>query len=128
MSRSYHIDVARHVAGADRRWVDNLLARFELPGVESAGQGTTRRISNLGIYHVALVSRLVDTVGIPLEAASALATKLLAARGEASLSLFGELQLRFDRAAFVDAVDARIADAVESVVPPRRGRPPAHTR
>jgi hypothetical protein len=115
------------VVGADRRWVDNLLARFELPGVESVGQGTTRRISNLGIYHVALVSRLVDGLGIRLEAASALSIKLLAPRGD-SVSVFGELELRFDREAFVDAIDARIADAVESIVPPRRGRPRGQTR
>lgn len=122
MSRSYHLDVARHVAGADRRWVDNLLARFQLPGVESIGQGTTRRISNLGIYHVALVSQLVESLDIPLEAASGLAIKLLAARDD-SVSVFGGLELRFDRTAFLDAIDARISEAVESVVPPRRGRP-----
>ena len=123
MSRSYHIDVARHVTEADCRWVDNLLARFELPGVDSTGQGTLRRISSVGIYHVALVSKLVDGLGVPLDAASALAIRLLDSRVDQPLSVFGELEIRFDRAAFVEAVDARIADAVESVVPPRRGRP-----
>ena len=126
MSRSYHLDVARHVADAEGRWVDNLLARFALPGVESIGQGSTRRISNLGIYHVALVSRLVETLGVPLEAAAALAVKLLDAGTDARLTVFGELELRFDRQTFVESVDAQIAEAVESVVPPRRGRPRRH--
>ncbi len=124
MSRSYHVDVARHVADAKARWVDNLLARFALPGIESIGQGSTRRISNLGIYHVALVSRLVATLGVPLEAATALAVKLLDAGAGERLGVFEELELRFDRQAFVESVDARIGEAVESVVPPRRGRPP----
>lgn len=126
MSRSYHLDVARHVADAEGRWVDNLLARFAMPGVESIGQGSTRRISNLGIYHVALVSRLVETLGVPLEAAAALAVKLLDAGTDARLTVFGELELRFDRQTFVESVDAQIAEAVESVVPPRRGRPRRH--
>ncbi len=123
MSRSYHVEIARHVASVDGRWVDNLLARFALPGVESGGQGTTRRLSNTGIYHVALVSRLVRTLGISLEAASGLAVQLLALGPDDSVIVFRELELKFDRPAFTAAIDADIADAVESVVPARRGRP-----
>jgi hypothetical protein len=103
--------------------VDNLLARFSLPGIECIGQGSTRRISNLGIYHVALVSRLVEALGAPLEAAVALAIKLLDIRMDEPFVVFEELELRFDRQAFIESIDARITEAVESVVPPRRGRP-----
>jgi hypothetical protein len=69
------------------------------------------------------VSRLVRSLGIGLEPASALAVRLLAAPPGEPILVLGELELRFDRAAFVASVDARIAEAVESVVPPRRGRP-----
>jgi hypothetical protein len=124
LSRSYHVDVARHAADAEARWVDNLLARFAIPGIDSGGQGTSRRISSLGIYHVALVSRLVRALGIALQPASALAARLMATPPGDAVFVIGELELRFDRAAFVASVDARIADAVESVVPPKRGRPP----
>ena len=123
MSRSYHIDVVEHAADAERRWVDNLLARFELPGVESVGQGATRQISNVGVYHVALVSRLVRAMGIALEPASSLAIRLLSAGPGEPIALLGELRLDFDRSSFIASVDARIAEAVETVVPRRRGRP-----
>jgi hypothetical protein len=85
----------------------------------------TRRISSVGIYHVALVARLVRSMGIPIEPASVLATRLLSAEGDDSVELLGELELRFDRAAFVASIDRLIADAVELTVPPRRGRPRA---
>ena len=74
---------------------------------------------------MALVARLVRSVGIPLEPASALAIRLMAADDGRPLALLGELELRFDRAAFVASVDRSIAEASELTVPPRRGRPPA---
>lgn len=113
------------MAGTEQRWVENLLTRFDLPGVESVGQGSARRISNLGIYHVALVARLVRSIGISLEPASALAIRLLAVGDGQPVPLLGELELRFDRDAFVASVDRLIADAAEATVPRRRGRPPA---
>jgi hypothetical protein len=123
MSRAYHVDVARHASGTEARWVENLLTRFAIPGVISAGQGASRRISNLGIYHVALVSRLVRTMGISLEAASTLAVRLLAAPAGEPIALLAELELRFDRMAFVASIDALIAEGAELTVPRHRGRP-----
>jgi hypothetical protein len=123
MTRVYHVDIARHASGAEARWVENLLTRFALPGVESPGKGTSRRISNVGIYHVALVSRLVRGMGIPLEPASTLASRLLAAPTDEPIVVFSDLELRFDRAGFVASVDALIAEAAELTLPRRRGRP-----
>jgi hypothetical protein len=64
-------------------------------------------------------------MNIPIEPASALAIRLLAAEVGQPIVLLGELELRFDRAAFVASIDGLIADAVELTVPPRRGRPRA---
>jgi len=122
MARAYHLDVARYASGTEARWVENLLTRFALPGVESPGKGSSRRISNVGIYHVALVSRIVRTIGIPLEPASTLAAKLLAAPPGEPIVL-GDLELRLDRAGFVASVDGLIAEAAELTLPKRRGRP-----
>jgi hypothetical protein len=77
----------------------------------------------LGIYHVALVSRLVGAMGISLEPASMLAVRLLAAPPGEPIVVLGDLELRFDRAAFVASVDALIAEAAELTLPRRRGRP-----
>jgi hypothetical protein len=103
--------------------VDNLLARFELPGVQSSGQGTSRHISSIGVYHIALISQLAAALSLPLEAAVRLGVQLLAGNPDVVLVAFHGLELHFDRAAFVASVDERIAEAVESVVPARRGRP-----
>jgi hypothetical protein len=123
VGRSYHIVVARHVVAADDRWVDNLLARFDLPGVESSGKGTSRRISALGIYHVALVSDLVDSVGLSIESACRLAARLFGDPPGDAVTPFPGVEIRFDRATFVAGVDARISEAVEAIAVPRRGRP-----
>jgi hypothetical protein len=111
------------VANKDLRWIDNLLSRFPLPGVARAGQGNARSISTAGVYHIALVSKLVDALELGVEPAAALAIRLLDAVDDRRVVLFDALELRFDRATFTASVDARIAEAVEWVVPPRRGRP-----
>jgi hypothetical protein len=64
-------------------------------------------------------------MAIPIEPAAVLATRLLSAEEGQPVALLGELELRFDRAAFVASIDRLIADAVELTVPRRRGRPRA---
>lgn len=124
MARFYHVDIAVFAAESDRKWVDNLLSHFDVPGVESAKQGVARRVSADGVYHIVLIRRLSLAVGLSLERAVALAQRLL--RADASpVSLGHALELRIDRQAFHREVDDRIALAVEAVVPRRRGRPPA---
>ena len=53
-------------------------------------------------------------MGIALRAASTLAVRLLAAPPGEPIVVLGDLELRFDRAAFVASIDALIAEAVES--------------
>ena len=77
----------------------------------------------MGIYHVALVSRLVGAMGISPEPALMLAVRLLAAPPGEPIVVLGELELRFDRTAFVASIDALIAEAAELTLPRRRGRP-----
>jgi hypothetical protein len=78
----------------------------------------------VGIYHVALISRLVRAMGISLEPASTLAVRLLAAPPDEAIVVLAEnLELRFDRMAFVTSIDALIAEAAELTLPRRRGRP-----
>jgi len=91
--------------------------------VESPGKGASRRISSVGIYHVALVARLVRAMGISLEPASTLAVRLLAAPPDEPIVVGGALELRFDRVAFLASIDALIAEAAELTLPRRRGRP-----
>jgi hypothetical protein len=123
MSRFYHVEIARHAAGADPKWVDNLLSHFSVPGVENAKQGVARRITLSGVYHVALICRLNRGLGVPVASAVLLATRLLASDTTRTVVVPG-LELHVDRPALEREVDRRVSEAVESSIPPRRGRPP----
>lgn len=123
MARFYHVDIARFAAHADAKWVDNLLSRFDVPGVESARQGLSRRISTDGIYHIALIRRLHRDLGLGTAPAVSLATRLLST-DDARVSLADGLVLQLDVVRFRHEIDAIIAEGVESLAPARRGRPP----
>jgi len=127
LPRAYHIDLAQHVAGADARWVDNLISRFSLPGVETAGRGAARRLTAIGIQHVALIRSLTVDLGLALTAAVALARTLLSTSDD-DWSAGPWVSLEFRRTEFVRHIDALIADGVESITPVRRGRPPGSAR
>jgi len=124
MPRLYHVDIARHVAAADSKWIDNLLSHFSIPGVDGGRQGTARRITAEGICHITLVRTLASEVGLSLSAATALARRLLQIQG-GDLPITRWVGFRFERRAFEEEIERRIAEGVESVAPARRGRPPA---
>lgn len=127
MARHYHVDIARFAVGADSKWIDNLLSHFEIPGVERARQGLSRRISELGVYHIALIHALNRDAGFSTRSAVAIATRLLS-DNQTTVPIDRELRLSLDRDVFVRRIDAAIAEAVESVALPRRGRPPRTDR
>lgn len=115
------------MANSERKWIDNLLSHFDVPGVERTQRGSARRIAPVGIYHIALARQIATELDTTLKAAVALAATLLGSDGRA-VHVFPGFSVHFDRPAFETAVDARIAEAVESIVPARRGRPrAAHT-
>ena len=124
MPASYHIDIAGYAANAHRKWVDNLLSHFDVPGVERGRRGSARRVTQAGLYHIALVRVIAQELGVPLKTSVMLATTLMRTESP-ELPVFGTLALRFDRELFQREVDARVAEAVEAIVPARRGRPPA---
>src|SRR5512143_3556946 len=124
MPASYHIDIAGYAADADRKWVDNLLSHFQVPGVEQGRRGSARRVTQIGLYHIALVRVIARELGAPLRTSVVMATNLMHTETP-ELPIFAALALRFDREGFQRQVDARVAEAVEAIVPARRGRPPA---
>ena len=123
MARHYHVDIAAYVADADRKWVDNLLSHFDVPGVDAAKQGVARRISASGVHHIALIRRLVVDLAVSIDRAVALAHALLTTDAT-HVALSEVLALHLDRDRFRRETDRRLSDAVESIVPARRGRPP----
>ena len=125
MARGYHVDVATVAADADGKWVDNLLSRFEITGVEGGRQGVARRLSLLAICRVALVRQLTRELGLSAAAAVSLAERLFET-DTIHVDLGPNLELRFDRRAFERDIERATLDAAESLAPARRGRPPAH--
>ena len=121
MARAYHVDVARHVAGVDAKWIDNMLSHFELPGVAGGRQGTPRRITELGIAHIVLVRRLSDVLGVRIGEAVWLSQRLLSSTAPVEVDL--GVEVRVDRTLFLAKITRDIANAAEAIVPARRGRP-----
>jgi hypothetical protein len=122
--RTYHVDIAAHASKVERKWIDNLLSHFDIPGVERTRRGSTRRISPTGIYHIALARRIAAGLDTTVKSAVSLAMTLMCAPTMETL-LFNGLSFRFDRDAFRAEIDSRINEAVEAIVPAKRGRPPS---
>jgi hypothetical protein len=126
MGRSYHVEIAALIAGTGPKWIDNLLSHFELPGVESARQGVARRISLDGLRHISLVKRLTHDLGVPISRAVDLAARLLA-DPNSQVDASESLRLGLDRSGFDAELADRVAEAVETTAPARRGRRPARS-
>ncbi len=123
MSPVYHVEIAGFAAGAESKWLDNLLSHFEIPGVESGRQGVARRISPEAVHQIALIRLLTRELGVDVPRAVELSGRLLADE-HGRVALPAGLDIRLDRATFKREIDRAIAEAVEWVAPRRRGRPP----
>ena len=123
MARFYHVAVASVATGSDIRWLDNLLSRHRLRGVERAGQGQVRKISFTGLVHIMVVRHLTETFGMTMTRAVEVAARL-SASGDHQMALGAGLTLHLDLARLQRDLEHRIRDAAEIVVAPRRGRPP----
>jgi hypothetical protein len=121
MAKTYHIEIARHAANVDSKWIDNLLSHFNVSGVAGGKQGTPRRITENGIAYIVLIRRLSSALGVGIGDAVSLAPKLLL-QGEIVDVAIG-VELRIDRALFLANIHSLVEDAAEAIVPARRGRP-----
>ena len=125
MARSYDVAAAALTLDVPTKWVDNLLSRHRIPGVEQARQGVTRRLSQHAITSIALVWILCEELGLPVGRAVDLAVRMTSS-GDARLTFAeGSVVLGFDRATVARRLAERVADAVESAPRRPRGRPPA---
>jgi hypothetical protein len=103
------------------KWVDNVLSHFAISGVQQSRQGIARRISADGVLELALIRRLSQTLGMPLETAVA-RSKVLAETGEFQLG--GGSSVQMNRAQEWAELEDRLEYAVEAAPLPKRGRPP----
>jgi hypothetical protein len=123
MARSYDAAVVALTLGVPFKWVDNLLSRHRIPGVDQATQGITRRLSPAAVVRIRVIRVLSEELGVPLPRAVELAERL-AASGLDTIELGDSAgALRIDFEAVERWIAERLADAVESAPRRRRGRP-----
>ena len=121
--RRYNIAAAALAIGAPRKWTDNILSQHDIPDVLSVRQGVPRRITYLALVRLAVIRQLNTELGIGVGDAIQIAARLLDS-GQKSVLEVGQLRLGIDHVALRQAVDARLAMAMESAPSPKRGRPP----
>jgi len=122
----HHIAAAALAVRSSRKWIDNILARHDIPGVEREHRGVTRRIGLEALRHLAIVRLLAEELSIPLGKAVSLAARIRSSN-TGTVSLAPGLSIHVDLPRLYRDVERRTREAAEAVAVPRRGRPPRHT-
>ena len=105
--------------GLQKKALDNLLGRLDLPEAASGRQGVERRIPVTILPELLLTAELSDQLDMPIRSAFALARLLVA--GDVAAGPF--LQLRANTELIKQEIDRQLEVAIETVVRRPRGRP-----
>lgn len=120
--RLYSVAVASLAINAPTKWIDNLIAHHEIQDVRSRTRGVARGVSWAGLVRIALIRELHVALGCGVREAVALSDHLL--RAPTGQMMVGRWStLGFERRALEEALQRRLAEALESAPRPRRGRP-----
>ena len=117
--RAINSATAAAVLGLEQRSFDNMIARIGASELPRGRQGLARRIPVSVLPRLLLTAMLADRLGIPYRQAYRVARKLLDGEQPGAPLIHVHLDLE----ALIGQVDARIEQAIESVVPQPRGRP-----
>lgn len=149
MARVYDIAVAALALGVGRKWLDNLTSQHSIPGTEHFARGVARRLSMRTLITAAVVRDLNRELGVPVGRGVELASTMLGGvEGEsgaidesgrpalnvawpASLverRIGSAVTLSLEVTRLEREIERRLLDAMETVVPRRRGRPPRKER
>lgn len=122
--RTVTTGTAAFVLGIHKKDLDNILSRHALRGFERGIRGLSRRISMESIEQVAVAIDLARDFSIPIPAALALSDRVMRSREGVITSPDGHLALHADLDRIRRELHGRLSEAIERVIPPRRGRPP----
>ena len=147
MARVYDIAVAAVAIGVERKWLDNLTAQHSIPGTEHVARGVARRLSMRTLLTAAIVRDLNRGLGVPVGRSVEVASSILEAQSltegavvvqgapeDSTSAPRGILPIAESLTLFVDLgrlereIERRLLEAMETVVPRRRGRPPRKER
>ncbi|MCE2942040.1 MAG: hypothetical protein ACK53A_08520 [Gemmatimonadota bacterium] len=116
----YDVRLAAVALDVGYQWLDSLLARHPVAGVVAESQGVRRTVTDDALVTLAIVRDLHHDLGLPLGRAVAVAESLQASGAMRA----GLVALTVDRSQVVDQLAPRVSEALERIVPRRRGRPP----
>ena len=122
--RSYSVADAGVAIQVERKWLDNLLSRHRVDGVDQGGQGIDRRISAEALERLQIVSALTVGLDVPISSALAVAQRLFDS-ADHRLHIGPGLELHLARASLRNHVEAKVAEAGEALHARPRGRPPS---
>lgn len=123
--RAVTTGTAAFALGIHKKDLDNILSRYPIRGYERGRQGIARRLSMASIEQVAIAIDLTRDYSIPIPTALLLAEEALSSREGVIAAPGGHLALHVDLERIRRDLHAKLTDAIEFVIPPRRGRPPA---
>ena len=124
--RAVTTGTAAFALGITKKDLDNILSRYEVRGFERARQGLARRLSLASIEQVAIAIDLSRDYSIPLPTGLLLAEEALSSREGIITSRGGHLAIHADLDRIRRDLHAKLTEAIEHVIPPRRGRPLLH--
>ena len=127
MARVYDVGIAALALDVDRKWLDNLVAQHDVPGVERGGRGVARRLSVRALVAAGVARDLQRELGVAASRAVDIARAVVAG-DRPELRLSPALSVHLDLAAAEREVERRLVHAMETAVPRRRGRPPRDMR
>lgn len=126
MMLAYDTRIIALTLGVPRKWVDNMLSHFILPGVSRSKQGVERRVSDKGLLALAVSRVLMADLGMSARRAVRTTETLFNLRSgdAAQLRTAHGVLLEVNFTNLEKRLNSRIIDAVEAVPRIRRGRPP----
>lgn len=122
--RAVTTGTAAFALGISKKDLDNIVSRYPIRGLERGKQGVARRLSLASIEQVAIAIDLTRDYSIPTPTALLLAEEALGSREGVIASPGGHLAIHVDVERIRKDILAKMAEAIEYVIPPRRGRPP----
>lgn len=124
---AYSVATAALALGIERKRLENILSRHDIPGTRQGRQGQARRLTRQAIVNLAAIVQLENVLSIP----APVAAELVRTARELSEHVVGPVELTrgsvallLDLAAIDRALNAQLSEALEMAPRPRRGRPP----
>jgi len=122
--RAVTTGTAAFALGISKKDLDNILSRYPVRGFYRGQRGVARRLSVVSIEQVALAIDLAREYSIPTPTGLLLAEEALSSREGVITTPSGHLAIHADLERVRRDLYAKLTEAIEYVIPPRRGRPP----